>query len=89
MKSITMKEFVEYLIKNLVDDPNSVDVRCFEGERGMIVEVRVAQPDIGKIVGRHGNTIKSLRTIISAVSARLGKHVRLELIEPAAVEANS
>ena len=55
-----MKEFVEYLIKNLVDDPNSVDVRCFEGERGMIVEVRVAQPDIGKIVGRHGNTIKSL-----------------------------
>ncbi|MDR3624355.1 MAG: KH domain-containing protein [Chlamydiales bacterium] len=79
-----MKEFVEYLIKNLVDEPNCVSVKCFEGERGIIVEVSVAQKDIGKVVGRHGNTIKSLRTIISAVSARLGKHVRLELIEPGA-----
>lgn len=77
-----MKEFVEYIIKNLVDNPNSVDIQCFEGDRGIIVEIRVAQSDVGKIVGRHGNTIKALRTIISSVSARLGKHVRLELVEP-------
>lgn len=79
-----MKEFVEYIIKNLVDNPNAVDIQCFEGERGIIIEIRAAQADIGKIVGRHGNTIKALRTIISSVSARLGKHVRLELIEPEA-----
>lgn len=84
-----MKEFVEYLIKNLVDHPNNVQVQCFEGERGMIVEVQVEKSDIGKIVGRHGNTIKSLRTIISAVSARVGKHVRLELIEPEETQETS
>lgn len=77
-----MKEFIEYIVKNLVDNPNAVDIKCYEGERGIIVEIRVAQADVGKIVGRHGNTIKSLRTIVTSVSARLGKHVRLELIEP-------
>ena len=53
-----MKEFVEYIVKNLVDTPNDVNVNCYEGERGMIVEVRVNPQDIGKVVGRKGNTIK-------------------------------
>jgi predicted RNA-binding protein YlqC (UPF0109 family) len=76
-----MKEFVEYIVKNLVDNPDSVDVQCFEGERGMIIEVRVAQPDIGKVVGSRGRTIKALRTVVMTVCARLGKRARLELIE--------
>jgi predicted RNA-binding protein YlqC (UPF0109 family) len=83
-----MKEFVEYLIKNLVDYPESVNIQCFEGDRGIVVEIRVAQTDIGKIIGRHGNTIKALRTIVSSVSSRIGKHVRLELIEPEAAESS-
>lgn len=76
-----MKEFIEYLIKNLVDRPENVDVRCFEGERGMIVEVRVGSDDIGKVVGRKGATIKALRTIAMMVCARLGRRVRIELVE--------
>ena len=76
-----MKPFVEYIIKNLVEQPNAVDVRCFEGERGVMVEVRVAAQDVGKVVGRRGNTINALRTIATMACARLGRRVRIELIE--------
>jgi uncharacterized protein len=76
-----MKEFIEYIVKNLVDDPNAVDVRCFEGERGVIVEVRVGSSDVGKVVGRNGLTIKAIRTIAMMACARLGRRVRIELIE--------
>ena len=76
-----MKEFVEYIVKNLVDNPEAVEVKSFEGERGMIIEIRVAQTDIGKVVGKHGRSIKALRTVVMTVCSRLGKRARLELIE--------
>jgi predicted RNA-binding protein YlqC (UPF0109 family) len=76
-----MKEFVAYLIKNLVDAPNAVDVQLVEGEQGTIVEVRVSPEDAAKIVGRQGRTIKALRTIAMTVGARFGRRVRLELIQ--------
>jgi uncharacterized protein len=76
-----MKDFIEYIVKNLVDQPDDVAIQCFEGERGMIVEIKVGQPDIGKVIGSRGNTIKALRTISTMVGARLGKKIRVELIE--------
>jgi uncharacterized protein len=76
-----MKEFVEYIVKNLVDNPDDVEVKVLEGERGIIIEVRVAQTDIGKVVGKNGRTIKALRTVVMTVCARLGKRARVELIE--------
>lgn len=76
-----MKEFIEYIVKNLVDNPNSVDVRCIDGDKGVLVEVRVGQGDVGKVVGRKGMTIKALRTIVMTACARLGRRVRLEIIE--------
>jgi len=76
-----MKEFIEYIIKNLVDSPESVDIRCFDGEKGVIVEVRVGSGDVGKVVGRKGMTIKALRTIVMSACARLGRRVRLDIIE--------
>lgn len=76
-----MKEFVEYLVKNLVEDPHAVAINCYEGDTGVVVEIRVGQADIGKVVGRKGMTIKALRTIASMVCARLGLKVRLELVE--------
>lgn len=76
-----MKEFIEYIIKNLVDSPESVDIRCFDGEKGVIVEVRVGAGDVGKVVGRKGMTIKALRTIVMSACARLGRRVRLDIIE--------
>lgn len=76
-----MKEFIEYIIKNLVDTPQEVDVRCTEKENEILVEVRVGSSDIGKVVGRGGATIKALRTIAMMVCARLGCRVRLELLD--------
>lgn len=76
-----MKEFIAYLIKNLVDQPNAVDVQIFDGDQGTMVEVRVSPEDVAKIVGRQGRTIKALRTIAMIVGARFGRRVRLELIQ--------
>lgn len=76
-----MKEFIEYIVKNLVDDPENVNVRCDQGERGFTVEIRVGQKDIGKVVGRKGVTINALRTIAMTACARLGHKVRVELVE--------
>lgn len=76
-----MKEFIEYIVKNLVDQPDNVNVVCNQNERGFQVQLRVAAGDVGKVVGRKGLTIKALRTIVLSVCARLGYRVQLELVE--------
>jgi uncharacterized protein len=75
-----MKEFIAYLIKNLVDQPDAVQVEIVDKEQGTVVEVRVSPEDVGKIVGRQGRTIKALRTIAMTVGARIGRRVRVELV---------
>lgn len=75
-----MKEFLAYLIKNLVDQPEAVEVNILEGEQGTILEVRVSPEDVAKVVGRQGRTIKALRTIAITIGARFGRRVRVELI---------
>ena len=75
-----MKDFITYLIKNLVDEPESVDINIFEGERTAIVEVKVDQDDVAKVVGRQGRTINALRTLAMTVGARFGRRVKIELI---------
>ncbi|HSW86031.1 MAG TPA: KH domain-containing protein [Rhabdochlamydiaceae bacterium] len=75
-----MKDFIAYLIKNLVDQPDSVDVQIFDGQQGTIVEIRVSNGDVAKVVGRQGRTIKALRTIAMTIGARFGRRVRVELI---------
>ena len=76
-----MKEFIEYLIKNLVEDPHSVQISLVDKEEVTIVEIRVAQPDIAKLVGRQGRTINALRTIAMTIGARFGRRVRLEVMQ--------
>ncbi len=75
-----MKEFIAYLIKNLVDQPDAVEVNVFDGQQGTVVEVKVSVEDVAKVVGKQGRTIKSLRTIAMTVGARFGRRVRLELV---------
>ncbi len=75
-----MKDFIAYLIKNLVDQPECVDVQVFDGQQGTVVEIRVSSEDVAKVVGKQGRTIKSLRTIAMTVGARFGRRVRVELI---------
>lgn len=76
-----MKEFVAYIIKNLVDEPNGVDINIIDGEQGIVIKVKASPQDVGKIVGRQGRTIKALRTIAMTVGARLGRRVRLEVVQ--------
>lgn len=76
-----MKEFLEYLVKNLVDQPENVVVNCTEKENMFLIQLRVSSGDIGKVVGRKGHTINALRTILMSVCARQGLRVQLELVE--------
>ena len=75
-----MKEFVAYLVKNLVDEPADVNVDVYEGDRSTVVEIRVSQSDVAKVVGRQGRTIKALRTIAMTVGARFDRKVRVEVV---------
>ena len=76
-----MEEFIAYLVKNMVNEPEKVDIRSVAGNNGLLIEIRVAQDDIGKVVGRKGNVIRSLRTLAISIGARLGCRVHLEIIQ--------
>ena len=75
------KDLVEYIAKSLVDDPDGVDVNMIEGEKSTIIELRVSQSDIGKVIGKHGRIAKAVRTILSAAATRTGKRVALEILD--------
>jgi predicted RNA-binding protein YlqC (UPF0109 family) len=77
-----MEEFVAYLVKNMVNQPEMVDVRSMEGQGGFLIEIRVAPEDVGKVVGRKGNVIRSLRTLAMVIGARMGRRVHLEVVQP-------
>ena len=76
-----MNTFLEYIIKNLVDDADQVKVDLVESENGVLIEIRVAKDDIAKIIGREGRMIKALRLIMGTVAAKLSKKVRVEIIQ--------
>ena len=76
-----MKSLVEQIAKALVDKPEEVSVAEVKGEITSVFELRVAQSDIGKIIGKQGNTARAIRTIISAVGTKLGKRCVLEILE--------
>lgn len=76
-----MKEFIVYIVKALVDNPDAVEVREIEGSRTTVFELHVGPGDLGKVIGKQGQTAKSIRTLLSAVSARQGKRAVLEILE--------
>ena len=78
-----MKQFVEYVVKALVDHPEEVDVKEVDGERVTVFELRLNQTDIGKIIGKSGRTITAIRTLLTSAAAKQGKRAMLEIIEPA------
>ena len=75
------KDLVEYIAKSLVDDPAQVQVAVVEGEKSTILELRVAEDDIGKVIGKHGRIAKAIRTVLQAATARTGKHTVLEILD--------
>ncbi len=76
-----IKEMVECVAKNLVDNPDKVSATETEGERTIVIELRVDQKDLGKVIGKQGRTAKALRTLLAAAATKMGKRAVLEIIE--------
>jgi predicted RNA-binding protein YlqC (UPF0109 family) len=76
-----MKDFIEFIAKYLVDHPEAVEVKEVEGEKTTVYELRVGEGDLGKVIGRKGQTAKSIRTLLTAASAKRGKRAVLEILE--------
>jgi predicted RNA-binding protein YlqC (UPF0109 family) len=76
-----MKEFVEYIVKNLVDHPDQVKIHEIQGTNTLILELTCEKADIGKIIGKSGKTINAIRSLLMAVASRNGIRISLEIIE--------
>jgi len=76
-----MRELVESIAKALVDSPEQVNVAEVEGEQTTVLELRVAQPDLGKVIGKQGRTARAIRTILGAAGMKLRKRFVLEILE--------
>ena len=76
-----MKELIEAMVRELVDEPELVMVTQVNGTQSAVLEVRVAKTDIGKVIGRKGRTAQALRTILQAASGSRKVRASLEIIE--------
>jgi predicted RNA-binding protein YlqC (UPF0109 family) len=76
-----MKEILELIAKALVDNPDRVSVSEVGGQQTTIFELRVAQEDLGKVIGKQGHTARAIRTVLSAAGMKLRKRFHLEIIE--------
>jgi uncharacterized protein len=77
-----MKELLDYLARALVDDPGAVSVESFEEDDGtLVLELHVAEDDVGKVIGRGGRTVNALRTVIRAAAVRDGRRVLVDVID--------
>jgi hypothetical protein len=81
MSSVSLKELIEYLARALVDNPDEVQVSEIAGEQTVVLELRVAKEDLGKVIGKQGRTVKAMRAILSAASSKLRKRADLEILE--------
>ena len=76
-----MRELVEIMAKALVDNPDQLEVSEIAGSDTLVIELKPAREDIGKIIGTKGRNVQAMRTILYAASAKLKKHVILEIID--------
>ena len=75
------KELVEFIAKSLVDNPDEVTVNVIEGEKSTILELKVAEVDIGKVIGKQGRIAKAVRTILRASANKTGRKFALEILD--------
>ena len=76
-----MKDLIAYIVRALVDQPEAVTVSEIEGGQTVILELRVAKSDFGKVIGKRGRTAQAMRAILSAASGKAKKRYVLEIIE--------
>ena len=76
-----MKEIIETIILNLVDNKDAVQINEVQGDKSIVFEVKVANEDMGKVIGRQGRLAKSIRTVVKSIGAREHKKVSVEFID--------
>lgn len=77
-----MKDLLEYLARELVDEPDQVQVEETEDDRGVLLTLRVAPDDMGKVIGRGGRTARAIRTVVKAAAIREGiRHTHVEIVD--------
>lgn len=76
-----MKDSLEAIITSLVNDPSQVSINEVDGEKQVILEVKVADNDMGKVIGKEGRIAKAIRTIMKALAAKEGKKISIEFID--------
>ncbi len=81
MSNVSLKELIEFVAKALVDQPDQVEVAEISGEQTIVLELRVAKEDLGKVIGKQGRTVKAMRAILNAASSKLRKRADLEILE--------
>ena len=77
---MSAESLVEYVAKALVDEPDAVSVKSIEDEEGRVIELHVAETDMGKVIGRNGSVAKAMRTLLKVVAAREGESISLEIL---------
>ncbi len=76
-----MKQLLEHIAKALVDEPDQVNVQQVENERLIILELRVASDDMGKVIGKQGRIAKAIRTVVNAAAVKENKRVAVEIVQ--------
>lgn len=81
MSQSALGDLVEFMAKSLVDSPDSVEIQEVADGNATVVELKVAKPDLGKVIGKQGRTARSMRTILAAASTKMNKRSSLEILE--------
>jgi len=76
-----MKEFIEFIVQHLVEDPDQVKVTEEKNDKGLLYKLKVGDNDIGRVVGKEGRTARYLRTLLNATAARQGTRANLEILD--------
>lgn len=76
-----LKELVSFIARALVDEPEEVQVDVVDGDDAIVLELTVAESDLGKVIGKDGRTARAMRALVSATSARLRKRAILDILE--------
>lgn len=77
-----MKEFIEFIAKHLVDNPESVEIdESIQEDKKIVLSLRVKADDVGKVIGKQGKTAQAMRTLLTAIAAKDGKRAILEIVD--------
>lgn len=76
-----MKELVEYIAKSLVDYPDEVRVDVIDGSSSVVLELRVADSDMGRVIGKRGRVVNAIRTLVAVLADREGKRITVEVVD--------